>query len=392
MTERVIQIILLLAAGQSLFLSLVFFSRYRKLYANRFLTGLLLLTGFILINLYWAETNPPYRNSALNILLIGLTLLAGPLQYLYTTYLLRQLHRFRRQDWLHLLTLLPYLLYTVPLFFQTSAEIEHLQHSHTYHDVPWRFVLFNWNLVVVSLGYIAFTLWKLRRYQLGLRYVVSNLEKMRLQWLYNLTWLSAGAWIVFALENLIFMFSDLPGYGFGVSSSLSGLFIYMLCYWGLIKSEWLLQPGVARNMQDIARVEEEQQADSSTSAAQRYQKSGLSVERAQQIHKDLLEVMERGKPFLDSGLTLTGLAALLSVSTHNLSQVLNTEVQQTFFDFVNQYRVEEVKKQLQDPAKAEIKILALAFDAGFNSKTSFNTIFKKHTGYTPSDYREAMGK
>jgi AraC-like DNA-binding protein len=392
MTERLIQIILLLAAGQSLFLALVFFSRYRQLYANRFLTGLLLLTGFILINLYWAETNPSYRNSEFNILLIGLTLLVGPLQYLYTSYLLRQLHSFRRKDGLHFLTLLPYLLYTVPVFFQTSVEIEQFQHNHTYNDVPWRFVLFNWNLVFVSLGYIAFTLWKLQRYQRGLRHVVSSLEKMRLQWLYNLTWLSAGAWIVFAVENMIFMFSDLPGYGFGVSSCLSGVFIYMLCYWGLIKSDWLLQPSVARSMQDLAEVEEEQHTEKSNAGMQRYQKSGLSVERAQQIHKHLLEVMGRDKPFLDSSLTLTGLADVLSVSTHNLSEVLNTQVQQTFFDFVNQYRVEEVKKQLLDPTKAEVKILALAFDAGFNSKTSFNTIFKKHTGYTPSDYREAMAK
>ena len=59
-----------------------------------------------------------------------------------------------------------------------------------------------------------------------------------------------------------------------------------------------------------------------------------------------------------------------------------------FFDFINEYRLDEVKQALTDPAKQHLKILAIAFDAGFNSKTSFNTIFKKHTGMTPSEYRQ----
>ncbi|NOY60505.1 MAG: helix-turn-helix transcriptional regulator, partial [Calditrichaeota bacterium] len=93
------------------------------------------------------------------------------------------------------------------------------------------------------------------------------------------------------------------------------------------------------------------------------------------------------KPYLISDLTLPQLANMLHISAHNLSEILNTYMQKNFFDFINHYRVEEVKNKLSDPKTQHLNILAIAFDAGFNSKTSFNTIFKKYTGQTPSQFR-----
>jgi len=388
MLDQVAQIILLLAAVQSLFLTLVFFRRYRQLYANRFLIGLLLAAAAILANLYWAETHSMYRNSGLNIMLIGGSLLIGPLQYLYTIFLLEPLRRFHRKDWLHWLPLLLYFFLTLPVLFLSFTELELAQVQHSYKGIPWRFVIFDWLLTLVNLSYSLAALWRLRRFQQGLPHMVSSLEKIRLQWLYYLSWLSVVAWIIFAVENVIFIISALPGYGFVVSSSLSGVFIYLLGYWGLMKSDWLQQPNVTKSMQELSDAEKASLSSTTEQIEQRYQKSGLSPDRARQIHRDLIALMENEKPFLDSDLTLAGMAEKLSVSTHNLSEVLNTQVGLTFFDFINQYRIDEVKKQLLDPNKMEAKILAIAFDAGFSSKTSFNTLFKKHTGSTPSDFRD----
>jgi len=104
----------------------------------------------------------------------------------------------------------------------------------------------------------------------------------------------------------------------------------------------------------------------------------------------LLQLMENEKPYVDSGLTLTQLAGRLNISPHNLSEVINTQLQQTFFDFINHYRVEQVKTDLADSQKQHYTFLALALEAGFNSKSSFNAIFKKHTGMTPSEYQKIM--
>ena len=78
---------------------------------------------------------------------------------------------------------------------------------------------------------------------------------------------------------------------------------------------------------------------------------------------------------------------MLDISSHNLSEVINTRFRQNFFDFVNSYRIKQVKRELSDSKNSPFTVLALAFDAGFNSKSSFNTIFKKHTGRTPSEFR-----
>ena len=122
--------------------------------------------------------------------------------------------------------------------------------------------------------------------------------------------------------------------------------------------------------------------------SKKYGKSGLSDERARQIEKELILLMNREKPFLNSNLTLNQLSDILSVTPHNLSEVINTRLKQNFFDFINTYRIEQVKTDLKNPDKMHLKVLAIAYDAGFNSKTAFNTIFKKTTGKTPSQYRQ----
>lgn len=102
--------------------------------------------------------------------------------------------------------------------------------------------------------------------------------------------------------------------------------------------------------------------------------------------------MATQKPYLKSNLSLTDLSDLLDVSTHNLSEIINTRLNKSFYDYVNECRVEEVKKMLLDDKYKSYSILAIAYEAGFNSKSSFNTIFKKITGTTPSGYRNSSAK
>jgi AraC-like DNA-binding protein len=98
--------------------------------------------------------------------------------------------------------------------------------------------------------------------------------------------------------------------------------------------------------------------------------------------------MDETRPYRNSYLTLQELADALSISAHNLSQVINTRLGKNFYDFVNGYRVEEVKHRLRDPKYQHLTILAIGLEAGFNTKSTFNAFFKKHTGVTPSRYRE----
>jgi AraC-like DNA-binding protein len=78
----------------------------------------------------------------------------------------------------------------------------------------------------------------------------------------------------------------------------------------------------------------------------------------------------------------------MSIPVHHLSQVLNDRLQQNFFDFVNSYRVEEVRRRISEPSGRTLTLMAIALDAGFNSKSVFNTAFRKYTCMTPSEFRK----
>jgi AraC-like DNA-binding protein len=100
-----------------------------------------------------------------------------------------------------------------------------------------------------------------------------------------------------------------------------------------------------------------------------------------------MAIMDSERPWQDSELTLADLATRLSTTPHKLSEVLNAQVGQTFYDFVNGYRVREVQRRILAGEAERLTILSLALDAGFASKSTFNLVFKKHTGQTPSDFQ-----
>jgi len=98
--------------------------------------------------------------------------------------------------------------------------------------------------------------------------------------------------------------------------------------------------------------------------------------------------METNKPFLDGDLTIQDLSAKTGIPRHHITQVLNEKYKRNFFTFVNEYRVKEVIERFSDTKYNHYTILAIALDAGFNSKATFNSFFKSQTGLTPSQYRE----
>ncbi|ETN94824.1 AraC family transcriptional regulator [Zhouia amylolytica] len=119
-----------------------------------------------------------------------------------------------------------------------------------------------------------------------------------------------------------------------------------------------------------------------------YKNSSLTKEDRDGYMNLILDFMEKEKPFLDFDINQAEMAAKLSMSTHHLSEVLNLCFDQNFYQFINLYRVNEAQKLMKNPNYNEYKILAIGYEAGFKSKTSFNRVFKNHTGLTPSAYRQ----
>jgi AraC-like DNA-binding protein len=120
---------------------------------------------------------------------------------------------------------------------------------------------------------------------------------------------------------------------------------------------------------------------------EKYKTERLSQQEIDNYKKRIKTVMANQKPYLDSELKLDDLAGILSIPARHLSQVINVAFDQNFFDFISDYRIQKAKQMLNDKTCKDRTILEILFDVGFNSKSSFNSLFKKKTGMTPSEFR-----
>jgi len=122
--------------------------------------------------------------------------------------------------------------------------------------------------------------------------------------------------------------------------------------------------------------------------AEKYQNSNLSEERIQELAVRVKEVLEKDKLFMNPNLNSEDLAKKIGIPSYQLSQVVNIGINTTFFELLSHYRIEEVKKKLKDDEYSDETIINIAYSSGFNSKSAFNTAFKKQTGVTPSVFRK----
>lgn len=120
----------------------------------------------------------------------------------------------------------------------------------------------------------------------------------------------------------------------------------------------------------------------------KYEKSSLSEEKEEAVMQGLNRLMADEKPYLQPDLSLPKLAQRLNTSPHHLSQLLNDRLNQSFFDMLATYRVQEARQLLQNPATTNLKIDEIAERVGYNSTSAFHTAFKRITGQTPAQFRQ----
>ena len=199
---------------------------------------------------------------------------------------------------------------------------------------------------------------------------MSVIDNVSLRWLS----ISMNYFIAIFIIVLVHLFFIYLGVDTGIFYHISvpvliTIFIFTLGYSGLRQPEIIALPENEEN-------------------EKKYEKSGLTTEKSEEYLNQLFNLMETKKPFLESDLTLLKLAENLGISSNHLSQIINEKLNQNFYDFVNKYRIENAKSLLVDPAFDSKTIYAIALESGFNSKSAFNTCFKKYTNQTPSEYKK----
>ena len=302
--------------------------------------------------------------------------LFGPLTYLYAVAASDRAWRFHRRHLLHFAPAVIVLLVTLPYFIAGGAEKIRLYDTFMAGQVPTRIKVLDPTKFISGMVYSVVTVLYLRAHARFVRDNYSNVARVNLRWLLWLAGAAAATWVLAtALE-----FTDTQRIRDDYVALAIAVIVYAIGYRGL------RQPEVFRyQTSEFAVVTPESLEDP------RYERSGLSDIEARRLADSLREVMERDQPWKDSELTLPELSERVGSTPHKVSEVLNSQLQQTFYDFVNGYRVREVQRRIKDGDAARLKMLALALDAGFASKSTFNQAFKKHTNQTPSDFRQAVG-
>ena len=147
-----------------------------------------------------------------------------------------------------------------------------------------------------------------------------------------------------------------------------------------------MEGGSAARIADYYQISDAGYANPSV-PSQKYAKSGLSPEQLEHYKDQLATMMQTEQLYLNPDLTLPKLAALVECPVNHLSQVINAGFDMSFFDYLNQYRVEDAKKLLRLEDRHLQAILSIAFEVGFNSNSAFYAAFKKSCGQTPAQYR-----
>lgn len=196
------------------------------------------------------------------------------------------------------------------------------------------------------------------------------------QWLFQLTSILTALYLIVIFKN-IFKFSDYPYISDWIKIGILLSQPFITC-WYLYKA--LNNPGLFRNI------------DSKMKLVSDFPLEEKTIE-PETLNEDLLKLknyMTDEKPFLNPDLKIQDISKEINVPVRELSVLINHQLGQHFYDFVNTYRIENAMEILKDSSKSKVTILEILYEVGFNSKSSFNTAFKKQTGNTPTAYRKAV--
>jgi AraC-like DNA-binding protein len=381
------------------FLAVILLTKKGKTAADRVLASWLCIMGFHLFLYYQYITGDIFSRSYLLGLHIPLPLIHGPLLYIYTQTLSRS-SRFSNKFWLHFIPVaVAYATLSGFYLLPADEKINVYKNHGAGYEIHSGVILIA--AIISGFGYVLLSFYELRLYRKRILEAYSETEKINLNWLRYLIYGILLIWITIVMDlndsilfGVVVVFVLLLGY-FGIKHL--GIFTYER------ESEKdIINLRVQDEETDIPGEDLSIQADAAsngvagliipqakiqpTQMRTRYITSGLIKETADKIHQDLNKIIKEEKVFKKEELSLAQLADHLGVHPHNLSQVINTYENKTFYDYINTLRIEEFKELVLLPQNSRYTLLSLAFECGFNSKTSFNRNFKKITGQSPSAY------
>ncbi len=372
-------IIFVIGVVQAFFIEFILLNKKNKTLADKVLAVWMFFIGLHLFLFYL-----DYEGFLMHLphvigILLPLPLIHGPFLLIYINHLIDARQQFDRSEFLHFLPILICYLIMIPQFLMPVKELNaHIDLIETGGHTPFYLQILGTMTMLTGMVYIPWSLLRLRNHKKSLGENFSYKESIDLQWLRNLVIGMGIIWVAVIGTNVVFMyFEGEATYGETIIFSTVTLFVFLIGYFGIRQGRIFADPATGTILQE-------------NEEPKKYGKSSLKEGKAQQYLTALQQLMEQDKPHLEPKITLAQLARRLGITANNLSQVINEQLEQNFFDFINEYRVEEFKARLMADKEKKITLLGHALDSGFSSKSSFNEVFKKVTGQTPSAFQRQI--
>jgi AraC-like DNA-binding protein len=359
MLQTIVNITGMNAIAQAILLSAFFSINKRGLRtSNRILAALLLVFGLVIFSTLPGASYKFGSYYKISFILRRIAFLIAPLFYFYIKSLVDVKFRLRPKDTLHFIPFVVFLGLT--LFQALVLHVWQITFVREYYAHTFAILVHNAIYIGLSLRFL-----KQRRITLKALFAESN--DLHVKWMRFFILGYLTFWLInfhnLFLLNVLKISSWCP-YAGSIYCLIPFVFFNVIAFIALLK------PEVFKNRIDSVYI--------STNLASRYQNR-------------LLAAMESQKLYLNTDLSMVDMARDLSIPAKHLSYVINTMLHSNFYDFINFYRIEESKGLLVHPETGKKNILQIAFCVGFNSKSTFNAAFKKHTGMTPSEFRKQNG-
>lgn len=369
--------ILFIASFNAFFFLMLLLQKKPKLLHDRIFSFWLLYLG-VITGIYAFTMESFFQSPLLSSGIIALFLLHGPFLYLYVSTLTFNQIQFKIKNLWHFVPFATFIIYLLIASgfptYSARIRIDHVTDGTT--QTPTLFLFF---LAITALsGPVYFVLAQKQFHKTKKSILNFSSKDIELDWLGKLIPIFGIIWtalIVTAVIHHVF-------HVFSMSFCINGLMLSLSAFIILIGYFGLKQIGIFISDTDEEANEPLIETPNATSK--------LVDDELEQCFCKIDDYFKAERPYLEPDLTLPKLAESLNVPHHHLSQVINDVYGQNFFDFINKYRVEEVKNKIVDPKFHNYSLLGIAFESGFNSKSAFNRVFKKFTKKTPSEFRDSQ--
>lgn len=277
---------------------------------------------------------------------------------------------------MHLLPTLSLIIVIIPFYSLLGVEKVYVFQNDG-AGYQWQMIYQNVLVAVSGLIYSALSLFLIQKHRVNIQQNFSNTDKKELRWLQYLSIGLGLIWILSIFFDSVIIFSGVV------------IFVLFIGVFGINQLNiFNTRPGlVAEPAQDSKKAKSKELA---IPTSKRYAKSGLSKEMAEQLYSNLNQLMNEESLYKENDLTLTELAKRLGAHPNHLSQAINEKQKKNFYHYINSLRIDEFIRLAALPSSKQYTLLGIAYDCGFNSKSSFNKQFKEQTGKTPSEFLKTI--